>query len=203
MTALALAALLHSCAPKVDPNSMARLVHVESHENEFALHDNATDTEYEPRTRDEALTIFFSLKRDSARRCAIAQLRHRYCLIDVGLAQVDESNFPESQVASMLNPCTNLRTAAPIMLSAWRTAVANAEHSPATWSAYVQTYGAPGLSPEQIVLRAAFSIYNCNSAFGNPSYVARIEAAGSDPFVREVTAAADAVRVAEEVHHDR
>lgn len=188
MKALALAAALISCAPNVDPTSMARLVDVESHGHELAIHDNATDTEYEPASLQDALATWYSLKADSARRCAIARARGRYCLIDVGIAQVDESNFDTAQIARMFDAKQNLQRGSALMLSAWRTAVWNAQHSPAAWKRYIRLYGAPGLTPEQIVLRAAYSIYNSNTDYGNPTYVARIEQAGSDGLVRDVAA---------------
>ena len=193
MKALALAYALLLCAPHVDPSSMARLITVESHGNPYALHDNATDTEYEPKSADEALALFQSLKADSARRCAIARAHDRYCLIDVGIAQVDESNFDVRDVASMLDPYVNIHRAAPLMLSAWDTAIGSSAH-PKTWARYVALYGQPGLSPEQVVLRAAFSIYNSNSGYGNPDYVRRIEGAGSSTYVVETTRFADELR---------
>jgi len=218
LDAVALAYALVSCVPSdaahqrpiVDPGSMARIVQVESHGNPYALHDNATDAEYEPQSKTEALQIFAGLKADEARRCAIARAENRYCLIDVGLAQIDESNFNIADVDKMLDPCANLRASAPLMLNAWRTAVVSSQHA-RNWTRYVSLYGARGLSTEQIVLRASYSIYNSNSAFGNPAYVARIEQAGATSYVTMATRYADAIwtgrtqrgGAAEVANHDR
>lgn len=89
------------------------------------------------------------------------------------------------------------------MLDAWRRAVANLRN-PGVWRQYVDLYYEPGLSAQQIVLRAAYSIYNSNSAYGSPDYVRRIERAGSSELVQAVVRDAQALRFrgAVEVRND-
>lgn len=109
---LTLAALLHSCAPSVSPDTMRAIVAVESGGNPYAVHDNTTRRAYFPPSRAQAEALLAALRSHN---------------LDVGIAQVNAGWFPTFGVTPtrMLDPCRNLRIGALILARAYRDAGAS------------------------------------------------------------------------------
>lgn len=151
--AVALAALLSSCAPKIAPDTMSAIIEVESGNNELSLHDNTTRKSYEPR--------------DYRRALAIAQgLIARGDSVDVGLAQINSGNFAgyRTNAAQMLFACQNLIVAAQILSGAYTTAQA--------------AYPEPS-----VALYRALGAYNTGSIHAGDAYAAKVVAAASVPSI--------------------
>lgn len=109
---LTLAALLHSCAPSVSPDTMSAIVAVESGGNPYAIHDNTARRAYFPRSRVQAVALLTALRSHN---------------LDVGIAQVNAGWFPTFGVTSerMLDPCRNVRIGSAILARAYREAHAS------------------------------------------------------------------------------
>jgi type IV secretion system protein VirB1 len=153
----ALAALLQTCAPDVAPSTMHAIVAVESGGKPWALNDNTSGRRYEPRSYAEAL----STARD---------LIGRGHSVDVGIAQVNSSNFAGYRVtpAAMLMPCQNLIIGSAILSGAYR------------WSA--ATYG-----NRRRALWGAVSAYNTGSLTAGSRYVDLVvSAARRSPLVPSI-----------------
>lgn len=112
VASLTLAALLHSCAPAVSPDTMRAIIAVESGGNPYAIHDNTTRRAYFPRSRSEAAALLGSLRSHN---------------LDVGIAQVNAGWFPTFGVTptQMLDPCRNARIGSIILARAYRDADAS------------------------------------------------------------------------------
>jgi hypothetical protein len=197
VSAAALALALNACAPEVHPETMSAIVEVESGGDPFAIHDNATDHAYLGLSREQAVSLAQRFLADGpdSERCQIARARHRYCSFDAGIAQINSSNFTHYHLSpeTVFAPNVNLWAAGDLMYSAWQTAVHESRVRPSVWSRELATYGG-AQGANQVVLRAAISIYNSNSAWGNPTYVGNVVNAISDRYVREVTVDALSMR---------
>jgi type IV secretion system protein VirB1 len=108
----ALAQLLHGCAPRVAPATIAAIVLYESRGNPYAIDDDTERKSYFPRTAAAASALAASLLR-------------RGHNIDVGLAQVNVSNFAAYGLTatSAFDECKNLRAGAAILVDRYRSAV--------------------------------------------------------------------------------
>lgn len=146
-----LAALLAACAPTIDPHTEAALIAVESGGDAWALHGNAPDQSYAPRTYQEAYLI--------GTRLLIASRAG----VDVGLTQVNSRNFAAYGVTlrDMLDPCVNLKVGSAILAADYRR----------EWAATSDV-----LSPThaQTALRRALQDYNSGSPTAAPQYTAAI-----------------------------
>jgi type IV secretion system protein VirB1 len=149
----ALAALLSSCAPSVSSDTMSAIISVESGGNPYAVGDNTDRRSYSPRTYAEGLALAQSL---------LARGHN----IDLGLAQVNSSNFLAYRVtaASVLFPCQNLIVASAILAGAYSTSSA-VFHSPET------------------ALRGALGAYNTGSVYSGAAYVSRVVSAAAVPSI--------------------
>ena len=107
----ALAQLLYSCAPRVAPSTMAALVLYESRGNPYAVDDDTARKSYYPRDAVVASSL-------------ASQLLRRGHNLDVGLAQVNVSNFAVYGLtpASAFDACANLRAASAILIDRYRAA---------------------------------------------------------------------------------
>src|SRR5277367_2334485 len=107
-----LAALLSACAPNVDPHTATALIAVESNGNAWALHENAPNRSYAPRTYQEAYLT----------GTQVLNASHPGDSLDVGLMQVNSRNFASYGVTlgDMLDPCTNLKVGSAILSADYR-----------------------------------------------------------------------------------
>jgi type IV secretion system protein VirB1 len=98
------AVLAQECAPAVHPDTMRRIVHVESSFNPYAIGVVGGRLQRQPTTLAEALA--------TAR--ALEASRHDY---SVGLAQVNRRNFSRYGLTleTAFDPCVNLRAGARIL----------------------------------------------------------------------------------------
>ncbi len=146
-----LAALLHSCASSVAPQTMAAVVSVESGGNPLAMHDNTVGVSYQP--PDTATAIAWT-----------TQLINRGDSVDIGLSQINSNNLSMLglSVRAAFDPCSNLRAGATILANDYINASAH--------------FGAG-----QYALRRALSAYNSGSMFAAQGYVDRILAAAGVP----------------------
>jgi type IV secretion system protein VirB1 len=194
LSAYAMALLLSRCAPDINITTFSSIVSVESGFDPLAIHDNATGRSYHPSSRTEALAIVDALANDSARspRCIEAHARDRSCTVDVGLGQINSSNFASlgftgANLSAVLDPCRNVAAGATILRNAWETAgrvLAKRD----TFGRAAAALG--GRDAVQVRLRAAIAIYNANSVFANPRYVSLVVHAVSTTPVRDIAAAA-------------
>lgn len=126
---MALPAMVQQCAPAVQPDTMRRIVQVESGFNPFAIGVVGGRLERQPKTEAEAV--------------ATAQwlLREGYNF-SLGLAQVNRYRLAEHglTLAGAFDPCANLRAGAAILKDCYQRAL-RARHD------------------EQAALRDAFSCY--------------------------------------------
>lgn len=149
ITATALTALIHRCAPDVRPSTMAAIVQVESGGNPYAFYDNTTGHRYTPDSKRRAISILSRLVRAG----------HQ---VDAGLAQIDSENFRRYGLtpASVFDACRNLGAGAAIFRSGYRMAVR------------------AGLSGQPAVYHA-FEAYNSGRLYGDARYAdAVLRAAG-------------------------
>jgi len=181
-----LAALIETYAPDVDVRTQAAVIAVESGGNAWVLHDNNTDgcqsfpelqiampcrpgsrgsgAAYYPQTYEDALTFG---------RCLVA-VNHvlygsRDSGVDVGLAQINSTNFPGYGVTldDMLRPGPNIALSGRMLSRAytqrlWALGSARDAH----WQATLQ----------------ALQVYNSGHAYGDDAYVTRVLAAYNNPF---------------------
>ncbi|TAM73302.1 hypothetical protein EPN44_14320 [bacterium] len=175
---------------------MSALVMAESGADPYAVHDNAYNDEYVGLTRSEAVALASTLVDDgpASARCIYARAKGRSCTVDLGLAQINSSNLPHYglSVADVFDSCTNLRVGANLLGDAWKTALRESRDT-AVWAKERALY-ARGPTASQVILRAALSIYNSNSAFASPEYVERVVAASGSRYVEDVVAAAERAR---------
>ena len=105
-------ALALSCAPMVAPDTLARVVQVESGGNVFAINVNKLrDAQPQARSTEEATRI------------AKAYIARGYS-VDMGLMQVNSGNLRRlgHSVADMFDPCTNLAAGASILTENYKSA---------------------------------------------------------------------------------
>lgn len=151
-------ALSQACAPGVHPDTMRRVVHVESSFNPFAIGVVGGFLARQPRSRDEAM--------------AAVQLLERHKMnYSVGLAQVNMKNFAGYGLtpATAFEPCRNLQAGSRILSECFQ----RARRHRAT---------------EQMALLAAFSCYesgNFRTGFkdGYVQKIVRAEVSGTPPRV--------------------
>lgn len=100
----AISMLLSRCAPSVGVQTMAGVVQYESGWKPWAIGDNTAHQSY-----------FYGTQADAARAATILATEGHD--IDVGLAQINSSNFAAYGLtpASALDPCTNLRAGSIIL----------------------------------------------------------------------------------------
>lgn len=101
-----LATLLLTCAPAIDPSTMAAVVITESNGHPYALHDNETGRSYWPKTSSAAIKHAKELD----------ALGHS---LDVGLGQINTGNFKRLNLdfEAAFDPCTNLTAAAALLMT--------------------------------------------------------------------------------------
>lgn len=145
--AVALDALLRTCAPNVGVRTMTAIVRVESAGDPLAIHDNTIDRAFSPHSNAEAVAWAKQL----------IALNHS---VDLGLAQINNANLPRlgMSLREAFDACTNLRGGATILGSDYRQAAVQ-------------------FGPGQFALRRAIGAYNTGSLFAGATYVARILAA--------------------------
>ncbi|MES2899565.1 MAG: lytic transglycosylase domain-containing protein [Pseudomonadota bacterium] len=97
-------ALAQTCAPAVHPDTMRRLVQVESSFNPYAIGVVGGRLARQPRSHAEALA-------------AVRLLERQGMNYSVGLAQVNMKNFPAYGLSAttMFDPCSNLRAGSRIL----------------------------------------------------------------------------------------
>ncbi|TAM86538.1 hypothetical protein EPN42_13085 [bacterium] len=164
MTPLALALLLHGCAPSVHPQTLAAIVQVESGGWPWAIGDNTAGRGIDAPDYQTAVTVARSL---------IARGHN----LDLGLGQVNTGNLRSLGLtpAEVLQPCTNLGAAARILRGSYERAVA---HFGAAYSA---------AHPNDVVLYAV-SAYNTGSLFAGGRYVRKVVAAAFSRQTEDVVA---------------
>ena len=136
----ALAQLLHSCAPRVAPATIAAVVLYESRGNPYAIDDDTERRSYFPRNAAAASSLANRLLR-------------RGHNIDVGLAQVNVSNFAAYGLtaATAFDACENLRAGSAILIDRYKAAV---HHYPVA----------------RLALLHALCAYNSGSERGDAAY---------------------------------
>jgi len=170
MSSLAIAfEVLLACAPQVAPETMERIIQVESGGNPLALNVNGAELHRQPQDAADAVLL------------ARHYLDHGHS-VDLGLMQVNSDNLVSLgyTVEDMFEPCKNLDAGARVLTAYYNRA--RVEHD-----------------DEQHALRAALSAYNTGSfsrGFDN-GYVARYFAAPSP--ARAAAAVADPNLAATEV----
>jgi type IV secretion system protein VirB1 len=167
---IALAALLHACAPQVGPRTMTAIIRVESGGNPQAIHDNTSGLTYYPTSKARATRLAGSLINSG----------HS---VDLGLSQINSMNLPGMglSVGDMFNPCTNVRASSRILVQDYRRAV--------------QHFG-----PGQVALRHAIGAYNTGSIYAGSSYVSRVIAAAGNRHDHTVELAADQITRGQRFH---
>lgn len=103
--------LLATCAPLVDPVTMAAVVQNESGGNPLAMHDNADGKSYSPKSLDDAVAL--------AKRLIAAS--HS---VDLGLAQINSKNLQwvGMTVVQSFDPCANLQASQQVLVDAYKRA---------------------------------------------------------------------------------
>lgn len=140
-------ALTQTCAPDIEPSTMAAIVKVESGYNPFAIGiNNGRPLTRQPATLAEAVTTAKWLMQNNYN-------------IDIGLAQINVSNKKMTglSISQLFDPCTNLSLASAILKENF-TSASRTQRS------------------QQSALRAALSAYNTGnfvSGYAN-GYVQRI-----------------------------
>jgi len=160
-TALALAALLQACAPRVGPRTLTAIISVESGGNPNAIHDNTSGLSYFPSSAERATDLAVSL----------VAAGHS---VDLGISQINSMNLPglALSVADMFDPCTNVRVSAQILTGDYRRAVAQ-------------------FGPGQVALRHAIGAYNTGSIYAGSSYVSLVLAAAGARRQRSISVIAE------------
>jgi type IV secretion system protein VirB1 len=155
MFALAtLAAYLQTCAASVAPDTMRAIISVESRGYIYAINDNTARAAYcvpgsaaYPCSRREAAAI-------AGRTIALGHS------VDVGIAQVNSSNFRAYHVAAtdMLEPCENLKAGSAILAAAYRTARARfPDQREALWHA-IMAYNTGSLYAGERYVRSVVEV---------------------------------------------
>lgn len=141
LQALAFAALMTQCAPKVAPSTMGAVVRVESGGDPLAIGDNTARRSYHPRNRAGAEAL--------AQR--LLEAGHS---LDLGPAQIDSIHFAGSHVNvhTIFDPCTNVSIGARILSEDYAFAA--------------RRYG-----NGQIALRHAIGMYNTGRLDAGARYV--------------------------------
>lgn len=122
---LSLLTLAASCAADVHPDTMRRIVHVESSANPYAIGVVGERLARQPRSLSEAKQV-------------VAELESRGANYSVGLAQINRSNFRRYGVTaeSAFDPCTNLRVGAAILRECFARARASRDEQAALQAAF-------------------------------------------------------------------
>lgn len=121
-------ALAQQCSPQVDPDTMRRIVHVESAYNPYAIGVVGARLKRQPKTHAEAMATARWLD----------EAGYNY---SVGLAQVNKNNFTPHglTIETAFNPCENLRAGAAILTECFQRAETEREEQralQAAWSCY-------------------------------------------------------------------
>ncbi len=126
--------LYATCAPHIAPPTLAAVIHVESGGNPLALNVNGIGR-FRPASRADAIAIATHF---------IAR-GHR---VDIGLMQVDSSNLRALgySVASMLDPCTNVRAGSSILSADYRIALNAGDHGQQALAAALSAYNTGSLT---------------------------------------------------------
>jgi type IV secretion system protein VirB1 len=165
-----LARLIGSCAAEINPRTQAAIVAVESGGDAWAVRDDNDGSHYSPDSFDDAVAIEHVLRERDRGVYAAADRG-----IDVGLAQINSSNFAALRVdaATMFDPCDNLRASAKIFAAAY-------SHARAALGA------GSGADADQLALQQALQVYNSGKGSGDEAYVRAILATLDTPFVRTI-----------------
>ncbi|WP_232539972.1 lytic transglycosylase domain-containing protein [Azohydromonas aeria] len=109
----ALLALLPACAPLVHPDTISRVVAVESAGNPWAINVNGARLERQPRSLAEAVVTARALRRQGFD-------------FDAGLGQINVRNWQWLGLdeISVFDPCTNLKATQTVLLDAFKRAPA-------------------------------------------------------------------------------
>ena len=124
-----MAATFQQCAPEVHPDTLRRIVHVESSFNPYAIGVVGAHLARQPRQRDEAVATAQWLKQNGYD-------------FSVGLGQVNQSHFAQYGLTlqAAFEPCSNLQVAGDILKGCYLRA-------------------SKAKRGEQVALRDAFSCY--------------------------------------------
>jgi type IV secretion system protein VirB1 len=154
--------LIADCAPNVGPVTMRAIVSVESGGDPLAIDDDTARASYHPHSLGEAQQIAQTLLLEG----------HNF---DAGLAQVNSANFAAQglTVATMFDPCANLRAGADILGRSYAAA------SHLLWIGHPPRTAEDVRQQEQAALRHAFSIYNSGSAWRSLRYADKVFAAAA------------------------
>lgn len=108
-----LLALAADCAPLIHPQTLYRVVAVESSGKPWAINVNGARLERQPRSLAEAIATARALRRQGYD-------------FDAGLGQINVRNWSWLKLdeASVFDPCTNLKATQAVLLDAWRRAPA-------------------------------------------------------------------------------
>ena len=146
-------ALMQQCAPEVHPETMAKVVRVESSFNPYAIGVVGGALERQPRTKEEAIVTAQALDKAGWN-------------FSVGIGQVNKYNLPKFglPLTEAFDSCKNLAVGAKILSDCYQRA------------------SSAGITPGQPALEAAFSCYysgNFRRGFvpdapGQPSYVQKV-----------------------------
>ena len=144
LTSAALYALLTTCAPNVQYQTMASIARVESGFNPYAVGDNTTGQSYMPGTYGEAIRI-------------VSDLISRGHSVDMGIVQVNSLHLRDYglSIPQLLAPCTNARIGGVILGDAYARAA--------------NVFG-----PGRIALAHAISAYNTGSLYAGAPYVRKV-----------------------------
>jgi type IV secretion system protein VirB1 len=106
-------ALLPLCAALIHPDTITRVVAVESGGYPFAINVNGARLQRQPRSLAEAIATARALRRQGYD-------------FDAGLGQINVRNWSWLKLdeASVFDPCTNLKATQAVLLDAWRRAPA-------------------------------------------------------------------------------
>jgi type IV secretion system protein VirB1 len=168
-----LAALIHACAPSVNPVTQAAVISVESSGDAWSLHDDNDGREYRARSFRDAVRF--------ARRL-IAFNRQSYGAndagVDVGIGQINSNNFANLGVDAgwMLHPCPNLRVSSMMIAQAYD-------------KQYAQLRSVPAPQRDQLAIRRALQVYNSGRPSGDDAYVASVINALHSSLVADVSGA--------------
>lgn len=170
LSASAVAALIHSCAPATNPQTLASIIEVESGAWPWTIGDNTAGQSYFEPTYSDAATLARYL------------YDHGHNL-DLGLAQVNTVHLPTMRVSveQALTPCTNLSMSQAVLMGDWHTAIAH--------------FGSAAARAEpSSILLYAISAYNTGSLFAGGHYVSLVVHAATGRFVHDVVMASRASR---------
>lgn len=144
LEALALAALIQSCAPDVGPRTVAAVIAVESGGHPWRINSNTARRSFTYPSR-------------AAAQAAAGQMLRAGHNIDLGLMQVNSRNLVRLGLTpeTVFEPCTNVRAGARILREAYERAE--------------QRFG-----PGQRALRHALSAYNTGSLYRGARYVNKV-----------------------------